>query len=1039
MGQGTCPYEEVNTLGTFNDKRRLWIKIIIIILFAVALTGFRLLWINTFSEPEQPEVTDGELDLRDWDFTDGRSVTLAGEWDFHPFTLLEDVPSNNTNQQNIDVPGDWSPDLNPDDNSPYGYGSYHLRVLVDADKDIPFSMRVPSVRSSSAVYANGLLVGNSGEVGESEGDSEAYNVPYSTTSIRADENGVMDIVLQVTNFVDPRSSGLVRSVKFGHEEDMTAQTQLSTRLQIMTAVIFFVHALFAVLLFLVGIKDKRLLYFALTVLILTFINLTGGDEKILYQYIKIDYRASYKLSMFVMVFFSWALVHCVEPQIKAISKKILPTYTIICTLFVLTSFILPMESLTSASNFTFSFVFTGAVITIFALLRSKQRIQGGIWLALAITAIASNYIWWAYAMGTGMKVVYYPFDLIIAIICLAGVWFRHYHQMYLETENLATRLQKADKEKDEFLANTSHELRNPLHSILNMSQGILEREGPSLQKESVKNLETVLSVSRRMSFMLNELLEISRLKDGAPKLHIHPVSVQAITEGVIDMLEYMLEGKSVRIVNHIPTDFPSVMADENRATQIIFNLLQNAVKYTPDGKITIDASVKNGTAHISIEDTGVGMNQETIKTIFESYKQGPDGESMMEGGFGLGLNISKKLVELHGGTINVQSTPGLGSTFTFSLPLAGSQAADEGATGPITPAILTEESHEEIQLEGAITTERTEITTDRPRVIVVDDDPVNLQVMETILSKERYDITPMLTGEDALTLLDEREWDLVISDIMMPKMSGYELTRIIRKRFAMSELPILLLTAKGGPEDIENGFLSGANDYVTKPIDSAELRSRVNALTEVKQSLRERLRMESAWLQAQIQPHFLFNTLNSIIALSEIDIERMQKLLNAFSNVLRSKFNFKNVDEFVPIDSELSLVRSYVHIQTERFGDRLHVVWEIDDHVSVMIPALSIQPLVENAIEHGIMKQANGGKITIRVIDKETYAEISVEDDGVGIEDEILQHILEKRPASKSGVGLLNINLRLQRLYGKGLDVNSTPGIGTNISFTVPY
>src|SRR5690625_4138570 len=107
-----------------------------------------------------------------------------------------------------------------------------------------------------------------------------------------------------------------------------------------------------------------------------------------------------------------------------------------------------------------------------------------------------------------------------------------------------------------------------------------------------------------------------------------------------------------------------------------------------------------------------------------------------------------------------------------------------------------------------------------------------------------------------------QEWDLVISDVMMPRMSGYELTRIIRKRFTISELPILLLTARNRPEDIENGFLAGANDYVTKPVDAVELKSRVNALTEVRKSSRERLRMESAWLQAQIQPHFLFNTLN---------------------------------------------------------------------------------------------------------------------------------------------------------------------------------
>src|SRR5699024_2591755 len=149
--------------------------------------------------------------------------------------------------------------------------------------------------------------------------------------------------------------------------------------------------------------------------------------------------------------------------------------------------------------------------------------------------------------------------------------------------------------------------------------------------------------------------------------------------------------------------------------------------------------------------------------------------------------------------------------------------------------------------------------------------------------------------------------DLVIADVMMPEMSGYELTRIIRQRFTRSELPILLLTARNRQEDIENGFLAGANDYVTKPVDAVELRSRVLAHTESKQSFRARIQMESAWLQAQIQPHFLFNTLNSIIALSEIDMERMHKLVDAFSQVLRSKFNFQNLNHFIPIERELEL------------------------------------------------------------------------------------------------------------------------------------
>src|SRR5699024_5454930 len=214
-------------------------------------------------------------------------------------------------------------------------------------------------------------------------------------------------------------------------------------------------------------------------------------------------------------------------------------------------------------------------------------------------------------------------------------------QMNLETREQAEKLREADKVKDDFLANTSHELRNPLHSILNMSQATLEREKATLQPQSIRNIETVCNVSKHMSHVLNDLLEVTRLKDGTSFLHKNSVSLQAITTGAVDMLQYQLEGKPIQINNHISCDFPNVMADESRLTQIMFNLLHNAVKYTHEGHIDIHANTRRGWASISITDTGIGMSEETVQTIFDAYQQGTHNKSISNGGFGLGLNISQ--------------------------------------------------------------------------------------------------------------------------------------------------------------------------------------------------------------------------------------------------------------------------------------------------------------------------------------------------------------------------------------------------------------
>src|SRR5699024_5486465 len=388
---------------------------------------------------------------------------------------------------------------------------------------------------------------------------------------------------------------------------------------------------------------------------------------------------------------------------------------------------------------------------------------------------------------SGTKVMFYPFDLIIAVICLATVWFKHYYDMNVKFKIQADKLAKADKEKDLFLANTAHEIKNPLHSILNMSSAVLERENKFLEEESKKDLETVLAVSKRMTILVNDLLEMSLLNDRKPKLVIRKTSLQGVVQGIIHMNTYLLEKKDVEIVNRINMDFPYVLADENRLTQVMYNLVHNAVKFTERGTITIDADVEDGTAYISITDTGVGIDEAILYDLFLPYHQGTIPYQANEtGGLGLGLYISKQLVEHMSGEINVQSTIGEGTTFTFTLPIG-----DEAGTYEHKSIMKNNGAHvhdgevftdQGILLEAHDVKEiaHTVIREGRPKVIVVDDDPINLRVMEVVLHNEQYDVTTALSGVEVMQILEQDEYDLVISDVMMPHMSGFELTKNIR-------------------------------------------------------------------------------------------------------------------------------------------------------------------------------------------------------------------------------------------------------------------
>lgn len=1036
--------KESNALVRKNETGLIWKVILVVLLFITVLTAFRFIWVYMFEDKDDTHITEGELDLRNIELGDD-IVGLDGEWEFYPGTFVNKEGDQADEESSfIHVPGNWNNHMHSNDEEEiaYGYGSYRLRILVDPEEEATYSIRVPSVRSSSELYVNGKLLAHSGEVGETKQTYVAENLPYSVYF--TDDDGVIDIVIHVANFQDTRGGGLVRSIKFGHEEVLSNRTNISTGLQQLILVILILHSLYAVILYVLGNRDKRLVYFSLFILSATVLLGLSFEEKLIHKWLQISYDASFRLSTITLITIGYFLYKSVEREIPVVWKNQSTVYALACFVSIGSLLILPVHTFLDIQFIYYILMYAAFVLAICAVFRlSIQHIKRNLLLLLSLIAFLNNIFWTFNDLFFGIKVIYYPFDLIIAVICLAGFWFQQYFDIYKEANRISLKLQEADKTKDEFLANTSHELRNPLHAILNMSQVVLEREQDHIQEDSVKDLETVLSVGRRMSTMLNDLLDVMVLKEKTQMLHQQSFHVQSIPNGVFNMLDHMIERKDVTFVNRLPEDFPPVYGDEDRVIQVLFNLLHNSVKHTNEGTISVEGYVESDRAYIIVVDTGAGIDKKTLETIFEPYEQSRKNGSMVEGGFGLGLSISQQLIELHGGLLEVESELGKGSKFNFSLPLSDETIEGDAQTEvAVTTQHITDvaKEREGIAFEGLPLPEMDDAFTsvDRPRVLVVDDDPVNLQVVQSVLSVEKYDMTTVLSGEEALDLLHKKDWDLVIADVMMPNMSGYQLTRNIRKRFTVSQLPVVLLTARNQMKDIEQGFLSGANDYIAKPVDSLELRSRVRALTSVRRSMREHLRMEAAWLQAQIQPHFLFNALNTIMALSEIDPTRMQRVLEAFSDFLRGKFNFQNVDDLISIQDEIELIKAYLYIEKERFGDRLQIEWETDDVSDVYIPPLTIQPLVENAIHHGIMSQIEGGVLRISIQKEDQFVRISVEDDGSGMTQEERERLLQRENEGRTGVGLLNTHLRLKRQFNSGLDISSEQGKGTTVTFTVP-
>jgi two-component system sensor histidine kinase ChiS len=400
-------------------------------------------------------------------------------------------------------------------------------------------------------------------------------------------------------------------------------------------------------------------------------------------------------------------------------------------------------------------------------------------------------------------------------------------------KNAEQALRRADALKDEFLANTSHELRTPLNGIIGIGQSMLDGATGPLSEDQKRNLGMVVASGRRLANLVNDILDFSKLRHGTVELHRRPTDLHALTELVLAISRTLVGKRALRLFNRIDARVPLVEVDEDRVQQILFNLVGNAVKFTQAGVVEVSAKARDEWLDLTVSDTGAGISAERLETIFESFSQGDGSAAREQGGTGLGLAISRKLAELHGGGISVTSSVGVGSNFTLSLPL--SLTTREMLTRESRPDEAVSRILPDVELNR-----RTEGASHQSsagaglRVLVVDDEPVNVQALVNFLTLAKYDVVTAADGQEALDLLvGERPCDIVLLDVMMPKLSGFEVCQRIREHNSPAELPVILLTAKNRVSDLVTGFGVGANDYLTKPFASDELLARVSVHLEL--------------------------------------------------------------------------------------------------------------------------------------------------------------------------------------------------------------
>ena len=368
------------------------------------------------------------------------------------------------------------------------------------------------------------------------------------------------------------------------------------------------------------------------------------------------------------------------------------------------------------------------------------------------------------------------------------------------------QLKRADQLKVEFLATLSHELRTPLNAILGWIQILKEEPG-----EVGDALPVIERNVRHQAQLIEDLLDMSRIETGKINLDIQKLDLPVVVAAAMDTVRPAVESKGLRMTSVFSSISGIVMGDKTRLQQIIWNLLTNAVKFTPKGgRIHVVIERVNSHVAVSVTDSGKGIGPEFIGQVFDRFRQGDASTTRKHGGLGLGLSIAKNLAELHGGTL-VASSPGedKGATFTFRLPLIPAHStAETAATQARNDAVDADVPRQDLK---------------NVRVLAVDDDADSLQIVARILRRAGAEVKPARSLEEALVAFGDGWPDVILSDIGMPRHDGYELIGQLRARPGGRAIPAVALTALARAEDRTRVLRAGFQMHLAKPVESAEL------------------------------------------------------------------------------------------------------------------------------------------------------------------------------------------------------------------------
>ncbi|MGR5267892.1 response regulator [Vibrio astriarenae] len=503
-------------------------------------------------------------------------------------------------------------------------------------------------------------------------------------------------------------------------------------------------------------------------------------------------------------------------------------------------------------------------------------------------------------------------------------------------------LQLANKLKDEFLATTSHELRTPLHGMVGIAEALISGANGPISADHRYQLDIIVSSGQRLSNLVDDLLDYHKMRYGTLDIQTSAVNLASATRLVLELSNHLLGNKPIRIINQVDEDL-WIDADPQRLEQVLYNLVGNAIKYTSEGKIVISANEVDSNVRVQVVDTGQGIPSEQLEHIFEPLTQAGKDSTHYRQGAGLGLSISRQLVELMRGALFVSSQPMVGTTMSFTLPKAVPSQIEEAIQQPVQPhfdiptVIDLEQEPPNLPING-----------DSPLILIADDEPVNVRVLDSFLRLEGYQVITAKDGQQALAMVEQHQPDLLLLDIMMPELNGYEVCTELRQNYGHAQLPIIMLTALNQTDDKLKGFEVGANDFLSKPFNKPELAARIVA--HLQASKAEERRQENTQLQQELKLRLvaeanLLETQGRLLEQLECAPEAILCIKEdkkvKFANEAASRLFKRSHEQLLRSSADDFIAPKYLHIDQPRYCGDIDIFVE-DTRQSISSDILSL-------------------------------------------------------------------------------------------------